>query len=120
MEFMHIYERNDLLDEARCVYGHDVVAVFAQLDVWSTHVLVLEHPGEDYVVHMHEAANTTRGVPPSQEAMEDCLQAGADDIEACTRLGEALDLICGGTAVLHAHPSYLRALADERLVMRHV
>jgi len=98
MEFMQTYYRKDLTEAARKTVGSDAVGAFAQLDTWTTHVLVVIPSGSDgFEVAMFEVDNEAKGQPPSAEDMAEAIENWFSDEEAVyPTLGEALDNVTGG------------------------
>ena len=110
MEFMEVYEKPELLEEASFLYLKPVV-VLAQPDVWVVHVYAIAMDGDDFLVEMFDASKPSKVTLPSDEELGDAMQDGADDTQTCHSLKSALALVLDG-ARFHGNPE-LTALAKE-------
>lgn len=113
MEFLKTYYRADLLDEAKDLYT-ETVAVFAQLDVWDTHVFIVFPEADEFQVCMFNARNPEKGTPATVEDMAEAFYDGEDDSAPYLTLGAALDAVTGGYGNgIEGLPADLQKAYDE-------
>jgi len=113
MEFMETYYRADLLDEAKAMLP-EAIGVFAQLDVWDTHLFTIHPEDGGFEVCMYNVENPFKGQEPSLEELGEGLCNGEDDNANYSTLGEALDNVTGGYSDgIEGLPADLKAALDE-------
>lgn len=109
MEFMQVYQRNDLKEEADAFFGN-VEAVFVQEDVLDVHIFTVYTDGEGFVVAMGNCEKPSKTELPTFDEMVTDLDDVEDEQRAAS-LKDAIDTVCGGNR-LNASEKYTALLAE--------